>query len=90
MKYLDELYKSIKFVNETPGASFDMDKVDSLFDKVENRLKMLETLLRKKVNIYDEIYSCVDYEDYRENFGYVQETFNLSESEFNQIKTALK
>lgn len=90
MKYLDELYESIKFVNETPGASFDMDRTTELFAKIEEQLKMLETILQKKVNIYDEIYSCVDYEDYRDSFGYVQEKFNLSESEFNQIKTALK
>lgn len=90
MNQLKELYESIKFVNETPNASFDMDKINDLFAKIEKKLKMLEVILDKKVNIYDEIYSCVDYEDYRDSFGYVQEKFNLSESEFNQIKTALK
>lgn len=90
MNQLKELYESIKFVNETPNASFDMDKINEMFDKIEKKLKMLETILAKKVNIYDEIYSCVDYEDYRDSFGYIQEKFNLSESEFNQIKTALK
>lgn len=56
---------------------------------VEKELKALEIILKKKVNVYDEIYQTNDYEDYKENFGYTQAQFDLTEEEYYLIKGLL-
>lgn len=44
MKLIDELYDTIRFVNETPNAVFDMDKIEDIFAAIEDKLQFYEKL----------------------------------------------
>lgn len=44
MKLIDELYDTIRFVNETPNAVFDMDKIEDIFAAIEDKLQFYEIL----------------------------------------------
>lgn len=55
---LDELYDTIKFVNETPNAIFDMDKIEDIFALFNDKLQFYETLeqaLDKCYVIYEDM-----------------------------------
>ena len=42
----EEIFFAIRFVDRTPGASFNMDKIEENLETIENELKALE-LIRK-------------------------------------------
>lgn len=83
LKELEERREMMKRFNEACVPMI-------LDNETEKKLKALEIILKKKVNVYDEIYQTNDYKDYKENFGYTQAQFDLTEEEYNLLKEVLK
>lgn len=63
-----------------------VDIVRKALEDYEKKCEILSILKRTKVNLYDEVYGCEDYEEYLELFTYAQDSLNLTEKEFYLLK----
>ena len=84
--YWQDVLQDVAIIENALNEYYRLLKED---DEMTKKIKALEIILKKKVNVYDEIYQTNDYEDYKENFGYTQAQFDLTEEEYNLLKEVL-